>query len=289
LSSRRLLAVAACATAVLALPAAAGANVPGGTVTKSAGTVGATLSWKSGPAGVSKPRLKIRRAGAVAADLDVAKVCGRYCTLVEDSAGNAADVYTIMHVADLDGDGEPEVMFDTFSGGAHCCITQEIYGYKAATGTYAHTASEQWGNSSYDVQDLDGNGSAELYGGDDTFAGAFSSYAASAFPPEILAYGIDPATGRARLKDVTRRFPAQIEKQAAQLLKVIRKAKASRDHEIQGALAAYVADQYLLGKGAVGKAELVRARKRKLTVVGFQTDLLRTLKAAGYRGTRTRT
>jgi hypothetical protein len=280
---RLLAAVAACAAGALALPAAAGANVAGGTVTKSAGAVSATLSWKSGAYGVTKPRLKITRAGAVAGDLDVSKVCGKYCTLVEDSAGNPDDVYTIMHVADLDGDGEPEVMFDTFSGGAHCCVVQEVYGYQAATGTYAHTASEHWGNSGYDVKDLDGNGSAELHGGDDTFAGAFSSYAASAFPPKILAYGIDPKTGKATLKDVTRSYPAVIRKQAASLLKVIRKAKAERDHEIQGALAAYVADQYLLGKGAVGKAELARARKRKLTVVGFQTDLLKVLKASGYR------
>lgn len=274
---------AACAAASLGVAPAAGAAVKAGTVTKGSGTVSATLSWKSGAFGVTKPRLQISRAGAVVSDFDVTKLCDKYCLLTEDAAGNAADPYTILHVADLDGDGEPEVMFDTFSGGAHCCVTQEIYGYDAPAKTYAHTASEHWGNSGYEVKDLNGDGSAELSGGDDVFAGAFSSYAASAFPPEVLSYRFDPRTKKGKLKDVTRNFPALVRTQAARLLKVIRKARPERDHEIQGALAAYVADEYLLGQAAVGKAELTRARKHRLTVAGFQTDLLRVLKAAGYR------
>ncbi len=75
-----------------------------------------------------------------------------------------------------------------------------------------------------------------------------------------------------------------IRAQAARLLKDVRAARPDRDlFETQGVLAAYVADQYLLNRGSVGKAELARARRRKLTAPDFQTRLLRFLRQTGYR------
>ncbi len=285
--TRRRLTALLCAAAVsgasaaVAAPAAL-ADTAAGSVTKSAGTVSATLSWKGGEFAVTAPRLKVSRAGTVVADISVADACND-CLLIEDTAGNAPDPYSILHVADLDADGEPEIFFDAYSGGAHCCTTTRFYTYRSGTNTYRRAPSQYWGNGGYEVKDLDGDGTLELNGGDDAFAYAFSSYAASAFPPKIIRYTGDPATGVSKLTDVTRKFPARIRAQAAELLKVIRKAKPAPDHEIQGAIAAYVADQYLLGKGSVGKAELARARKRGLTAVGFQTNLLKFLKATGYR------
>ncbi|MCW3014666.1 MAG: hypothetical protein JWO02_1758 [Solirubrobacterales bacterium] len=277
-ATRLVLAVAA---GVLAGAPAAHAEVSAGSVTKTAGSVSATLSWKGGEFAVSEPRLKVSRAGTVVTDVSVADTC-KSCLLVEDAAGNSADPYTILHVADLDADGEPEVLFDTYSGGAHCCITTRFFTYRPATATYGRSPSQYWGNGGYEVEDLDGDGRLELSGDDDSFAYAFSSYAASAFPPKIIRYARD-AAGRSTLTDVTRRFPTVIRADAAPLLKAIRKAKPDPTHEIQGAIAAYVADQYLLGKGSVGKAELARARKRGLTAPGFQTDLLKFLKQTGYR------
>ncbi|XAY07003.1 hypothetical protein DSM112329_03881 [Paraconexibacter sp. AEG42_29] len=265
-------------------PAAAQAQnrVQAGAVAKTSGAVTATLSWKAGQFAVTKPRLTIARGGTVVSDLDVSDVC-KDCLLVEDTAGNADEVFTIMHVADLTGDGEPEVSFDTFSNGAHCCTTQRIYAYRPATNSYRRVLSLYWGNVGYEVKDLDGDGTAELSGADDSFAYAFSSYAASAFPPKVLSLSLNAATGKAAVKDITRRFPAMIRSDAARLLKAIRAAKPEENREIQGAIAAYVAEQYLLGKGAVGKAEIVRARKRGLTAPGFQTNLLAFLKRTGYR------
>jgi hypothetical protein len=283
MTRRRLTALlcAAVAGAVVAAPAA-DAQTSAGSVTKTAGTVTATLSWKAGDYAVTAPRLQISRAGTVVADLSVADAC-KGCILIEDTAGNAADPYSILHVADLDADGEPEVFFDAYSGGAHCCTTTRFYTYRSTLNTYRRAPSYFWGNTSYEVTDLDKDGTLELSGFDDAFAYAFSSYAASGFPPKILRYTGNPASGSSDLTDVTRSFPAVIRKSAALYLAEIRKAKPEPAHEIQGALAAYVADQYLLGKGSVGKAEIARARKRGLTAMGFQTNLLKFLKRAGYR------
>jgi len=67
-------------------------------------------------------------------------------------------------------------------------------------------------------------------------------------------------------------------------LKIIRGARRQPGFfEYQGAIAAYVADQYLLHRGSVGRAELRRARRRGLTAPGFQTRLLAFLRRTGYR------
>ncbi len=267
------------AGALLGAPPAAGAE----SVTKGAGSVSATLSWQKGEFGlVSRPRLQVARAGVVVTDTSVASAC-RSCALVEDRTIDG-EPFSIMHVADLDADGEPEVLFDVHSGGAHCCVTTRFFTYRPERNTYARAPSQYWGNAHYEVVDLDADGRLELSGADDSFAGAFSAYAGSAFPPRIIRYTRNPATGRSALTNVTRRFPQVIRAEAARLLRKIRRAQPDPDSfQTQGLLAAYVAEQYLLNRGSVGKAELARARRRGLTAPGFQTRLLRFLKQTGYR------
>lgn len=284
MSVRRLtVLVLSCVAGLLGATPAAHADAPAGSITKTSGTVSATLSWKKGEFAVTSPTLSISRAGVVVSNLDVSDVC-KDCLLVKDSTDESTGtVYTILHVVDLNGDGEPEVTFDTYSGGAHCCTTTRIYAYQAASNSYRRVYSQFWGDVGYEFKDLDGDGVSEISGSDDAFAYSFSSYASSAFPPRIFKYTVDAATGKVTLVLVTKKYPAVIKADAAQLLKYIRAAKPDPTHEIQGALAAYAADQYLLGKGSVGKAEIARAKKRKLTAVGFETNLLKFLKQAGYR------
>ena len=112
-------------------------------------------------------------------------------------------------VRDLDGDGEPEVLIDLFTGGAHCCFYTVILRYDG--GTYRGTVAF-WGDPDYSLRaDLDRDGRPELVTADDRFAYAFTFYAASVLPIRIESY--DHGT----LTDVTSRFPSLVRAEAASL------------------------------------------------------------------------
>jgi hypothetical protein len=68
---------------------------------------------------------------------------------------------------------------------------------------------------------------------------------------------------------VTRAYPALIAADAAQWLGVYqRERRRHGPKDLKGIVAAYVADEYLLGDGATGEA-LLRAAKRRGDLGGF--------------------
>jgi len=159
-------------------------------------------------------------------------------------------------VSDLDKNGEPDVVVDLFTGGAHCCTYSLIYGYSAATGGYVRL-KHQWGNVGYLLEDLDSNGVFEFNSGDDRFAYAFTSYAESRFPPQIWHYRAG------RLVDVTRRFPKLVRKDARRLIRALPGYRRQR-LDVRGFLAAYQADNYLLGRRQAARGwKQLRAMARK--------------------------
>jgi len=275
-------ATALAATLALALlPGAASAD-DAGSLTASAGTVQATLSWQKATYGVAAPRLVIARAGATV--FDASPVAGSdscsdgYCSFLASGKRKSA-----LQVVDLNGDGEPEVLVDAYSGGAHCCALTELFAFNGSG--YAGTEL-YWGNTGYELDDLDGDGRPELVGYDDAFAGAFSSYAASFFPRRVVDY--DPAV-KGALRDVTDRFPALIRKNMRQALHALSRARRSH-YETLGIVAAYVADFYLVGDPSHVRPYLKRARRRGdlRTINGraprsFERQLLAFLKKQGYR------
>jgi hypothetical protein len=178
----------------------------------------------------------------------------------------------MLKVADLDGDGEPEVLVDTFSGGAHCCLTARLLTWN---GTGYTPTDVDWRDVGYRLDDADGDGRFELVGQNPVFSAAFTAFAASAFPP--LVYQVD----HGKLVDVTRKYPKLVRADAAGLLKDLRKAR--RGDDVRGILAAYVADQYLLGKGSVGTKEIDRQRDKRRVSKSFKAYLLKKLKAWHYR------
>jgi hypothetical protein len=274
-------AVIAAVAALAVLPGAATAD-DAGSLTASSGAVQAALSWQKAKFGVADPRLVIARAGAML--FDGSPVAGSdscsegYCSFLASGKRKSA-----LQVADLNGDGEPEVLVDVYSGGAHCCALTEIASFN---GTGYGVLEAYWGNTGYELGDLDRDGRPELVGHDDAFAGAFSSYAASFFPPRVLDY--DPAVAGA-LRDVTARFPALLRKNQRQALSALRKARRGH-YETLGAVAAYVADLYRLGHGSEVRSYLRRARRRGdlRTFTGsaprsFERKLLAFLHEQGYR------
>jgi hypothetical protein len=251
-------------------PGAALANAAG-SVTHSAGPVSATLQWDAtDDDGIGNPRLFVVRAG-VRYDLTIADICLEGCIVVPDADigdGGASAV----KVADLDGDGEPEVLVDVFSGGAHCCLTMRLLTWN---GTGYTPTDLDWRDLGYRLKDLDGDGRPELAGNDPAFSGAFTAFAGSAFPPQVLH------VDRGTFQDVTRSFPKLIRADATTQRKQLRKAK--RDDDVRGVLAGYVADEYLLGQASTGLRELDRQRARGAISKAFRPYLLKKLKAWGYR------
>jgi hypothetical protein len=276
---RRRSALVAGVLVALAFPGAALAD-DAGSVTASGGAVQATLSWEKADYGVKNPRLVIVRAGATLYDgspVGDPDTCSIGCVFA--GVGSNAP----LKVLDLGGDAEPEVLVDAFTGGAHCCVLSEILRF---TGSAYARLETDWGSSGYELKDLDGDGRPELSGSDFAFEDAFTSHAASFEPPLILDYDPSQTSG---FRDVTRRFPAVVRKNAKEALHVLKVARRQRA-ETLGAVSAYVADLYLLGRGREVRPYLARARKRGdlRTISGraprsFERKLLAFLHKQGYR------
>jgi hypothetical protein len=104
----------------------------------------------------------------------------------------------------------------------------------------------------------------ELVSNDDRFAYAFTAYAASAFPLQLWRFE------GGRFVDVTRSFPGQVELDAKGLWRLYETIHRER-MDVRGVLAAWLADESMLGRAAEGWARLEEIRKRG--VLGPRRDL----------------
>jgi hypothetical protein len=206
------------------------------TLTRTSGNVTATVSWVEAAFAAEDVQVEILRDGVAASSesLDV------------------GDTPQALRVRDLDGDSEPEVLVDLYTNGAHCCLYTRLYRYA----TPSYTALEHvWGNMSYRLVDLDGDGVPELRSADDRFAYAFTAYAGSAFPIQIWQLEAGD------LADVTRTFPALVRADAARWWKIYLRERRGPGADVRGVLAAWTADKRLLGEGADAFRRLAEARR----------------------------
>lgn len=258
------------ALAVLA-PAAAAA-----TETASSGNVTATLSYSHS---ADSPewrdlQLTIARGGqqVLTADPSFGDCQSPYCTPA--GFGSRDSVLT----DDLDGDGEPEVIVDLFTGGAHCCFVSRFYRWNGAT--YV-PANRNFGDPGYRIADLNRDGVKELVTADYRFGYAFTAFAFSLMPVRIYHLRAGSWTL------VTKRFPAEIRKDAKANWRYFR--KAARQDEPRGAIAAWAADEFMLGRKASTRRTLSRlARAGRLhgsfprSQRKFVSNLLKFLARRGY-------
>ncbi len=84
---------------------------------------------------------------------------------------------------DLDGNNLPEVIFSTYSGGAHCCTNFSIYTWYKNQFIETETGYLDGGGGEF--KDLNGDGKIEFLTVDNAFLYRFSSYAGS-FPPSLI-------------------------------------------------------------------------------------------------------
>ncbi|MFL5886636.1 MAG: FG-GAP repeat domain-containing protein, partial [Thermoleophilaceae bacterium] len=145
---RRLLPLLSAAVLLAVAPGAHAA-----TETASSGAVKATFSYtKKGDLQYSDLHLTIVRAGVTAFDGPTPPACSDPNCGFWPGGGGATSSVTVV---DLDGDGEPEVVVQAYSGGAHCCLFAEIYSYDASAGKYVNL--EQNFGGGYKLADLNGD------------------------------------------------------------------------------------------------------------------------------------
>jgi streptogramin lyase len=157
-----------------------------------------------------------------------------------------------LSVRDLDGDGEPEVMLLLNSGGAHCCAWSRVYGYVRGRDTFVPVV-RRWGEDSAQprIRDVDRDGRPEFVSSDDRF---FETAFGNMGPMPIQIWSFR----HVRFRDVTRRFPRLLRRDAASIWRLYRRyPEAARL-----VFPAWVADECRLGRGHIAYHVLEQERRR---------------------------
>jgi hypothetical protein len=274
--------------ATMALCAAASGAEPASkhvVVSAREGTVGAQLGYQEGIGG-NLPyfdlRLQITRAGESFYEQPVSsRHCGGGC--VPEPIGAGPTKSSPLAVGDLEANGQPAIVLELSTGGAHCCSIVQIFSFDPGTMTY-RSVERDFGDPGALVTDLAGDGRLELESADDRFAYEFTAYAYSGLPLQVWSFR------EGRFADVTRQFPTAIAADAARQFKGFL-ANRRQGYGL-GLIAAWAADQELLGHDGQVRATLAReARNGRLRSRGhygpsghaFVAGLLRFLTRTGYR------
>jgi hypothetical protein len=257
-------------------------------ITASSGPITATLT-ATGAASentitdATGVRLAIRRGDAIAFN-GALRPCRFGCSPEDPSGGRFVE----LKLADLDGDGEAEVLVDRSDGFTPCCTLETAIMRRDRSSGIYRELDRHWGES-YRIAHLDRDRHAELVTGDLRFYERFAPpLAGFQLPVKILQL-------RARgLVDVTRRHRPVVRRDVASLARLLRSTEAIADGRRPGnrtiahaamrpQLAAYAADERLLGRRAVGDRRLAREVRRHHISASFRRALLRFLARTGYR------
>src|SRR5258708_4336287 len=122
--------------------------------TQSSGIVSATFSYDQTADSYGNPvfaneRLRISRSGQVFYDQPVTSgQCSPQCDV--DMYTSAAGPLTL---ADVEHVGQPDVIVNLYTGGAHCCFVEQVYAYDPGTMTYTRT-ERNFGDPGATISDL---------------------------------------------------------------------------------------------------------------------------------------
>ncbi len=223
----RISAVALTVTLLLVVAGPAWAKTT--TQTSHSGNVTATFSFTGSPPNVKHQRLTIVRAGQqVYSQAVSAHLCGSLCGPAAVGA-HASSV----SVADIEGNGEPDVVLELYSGGASCCFIDQVFSYDPGTMTYSKTER----NFAYGVLLRKISGRWRFKSSDGAFLCAFTDCADSGQPIQIFSFSAG------RFHNLTRHYPRLIRSDAAIWLHAFK-------HHVSngvGLIAAWAADEELLG------------------------------------------
>ena len=174
-------------------------------------------------------------------------VGGAKVQVIEDGGNGFEWPRALDQIVEMDPTNpHPEVLFSTYSGGAHCCNIRRIVA-SAQDGKSWHLI--EGGAIDGDIsgaRDADFDGTFEIVHRDNRFLYTFASYAGSTAPLQIFAL-----KGR-ELVDVS--FEERFRYLHEQTLRDMETdaGNVAGMHERNGFLAGYVAVKYLLGQGREG-------------------------------------
>jgi hypothetical protein len=264
--------------AVALLTLSAGAAAKTTSQSASTGGVTATFSYRGSGANVSNLHLTIVRGGQTAYDQPVTST---NCPPPSCGPGAFGAHSRSVRVIRLEPGGQPDVLLELYSGGAHCCLVDQVFSYSPITNTYLKT-ERYFGNSEGVLRRLGSARRWRFVSSDDSFYYTFTDFADSAAPIQIWSF-----SGRAFV-NVTRRYPNLIAADAARWLRLFQ-------HHLSngvGLIAAWAADEELLGHDKRVQSVLAtEARRHDLRDGGgglatgkrFITKLNRFLHRLGYR------
>jgi hypothetical protein len=259
----RLLA-AAFASLALAAPAAAEPV----TETVSSSTVSAEFSYERDGQDYGAFHVKITHDGAVLWNRDLPAGCKDPCGVRPAYSVAKRDS---VRLRDLDGDRDPEVIVDLFTGGAHCCLVSTIYWFEEGGGKYTPLRRD-WKDAGYRLV------GSELRSRDARFAYRFASYAESYLPVQTFEFR------EGKLRDVTKKHRRLLRKDATRAYRLYKRQRNRPGINLRGVLAAYAADRYRLGQRKGARAVLRAAVARGDVDEAFLGQLDRYLKKIKYTG-----
>jgi hypothetical protein len=220
------------------------------TQSASADGVTATFTYSGTYPNAHNPHLTISRGGTVLYNgLVKSAYCGDVCW-----PNTIYSRLSVVHVVHLQTGGSPVVVLDLYSGGAHCCSIEQVYSF-GATSTKVTKIEHNFGDPGARLQALGKSGLTYFVSADDHFAYAFTDFAASGLPIQILTYT------NGSFRNVTRSFPALIKGDATQWLGAYHAQAKTHYQDSVGVIAAWVADEDLLGEGLVAKSFLASQLK----------------------------
>lgn len=140
---------------------------------------------------------------------------------------------------------EPEVVVDLFTGGAHCCEVSAIVLYQGGHGRFLEHVWSGGYRGQY-------RGSAYYFlAGDDRFDYEFTDHADSALPIAVWSFN-----GVGHLVDVTRVRLDLVSADAKSLYASYTSLRSRTDVDVRGVVAAWCAEEYVLGDGPTCEGEL---------------------------------
>lgn len=156
------------------------------------------------------------------------------------STTDTAAMFGAIELMDLDSDGISEVVVQTFTGGAHCCLAYTTYTWQADAFKPIYFSYLDGGGGEF--KDLNDDGLTEFVTLDNAFFYSFSSYAGSYPPSAILTYE------NGEYRDTTPQFTNYLEDTAAGMRFTVEDPEFADRGDKNGVLAGYVAQNIRVGR-----------------------------------------